>query len=232
MLPIIIALDFQSAHHALELLNKCDPKLCRVKIGKGMFTRYGVEFVKQVQQLGFDIFLDLKFHDIPNTVYDACKAACDLGVWMINLHALGGMEMMVKAQQAVSGYQNTYLIAVTLLTSLNEAEFKSFHCSLSLSEMVFNLAKMANESGLDGVVASSHETKLIKQSFGDDFITVTPGIRLRSDELNDQKRVMTPRQALDNGADFLVIGRSITTASDPMKKLNEIQLDISTKIME
>ncbi len=231
MLPVIIALDFEDNRKALGLLLKCDPAICRVKIGKGMFTRYGLAFVKEVITLGFDVFLDLKFHDIPNTVYDACRAACDLGVWMINVHALGGQSMMIKAREATDNY-STNLIAVTLLTSMDQSQLNNLGCSMSIADMVHKLASSAHVAGLDGIVASSHETMRVKQDFGSEFIAVTPGIRLKSDDRHDQKRVMTPSQALEHGADFLVIGRSITQALDPTAKLQEIQLDIQTKGME
>ncbi len=228
MLPIIIALDFDTTKKALDLLIRCDPTLCRVKIGKGMFTRYGPDFVKQVIGLGFDVFLDLKFHDIPNTVYDACRASVDMGIWMLNVHALGGESMMQKAKEAVIG-SSAQLMAVTLLTSMNETELKLLGCTLSLSEMVIHLAQLAYKSELNGVVASAHEAAVLKQRFGETFKLVTPGIRLLLDDTNDQKRIMSPKQALMNGADYLVIGRSITMAEDPMAKLSEIQWDIMAK---
>lgn len=231
MLPVIIALDFVNQEQALDLLHRSDPALCRVKIGKGMFTRFGPGFVRNVMALGFEVFLDLKFHDIPNTVYDACRAASDLGVWMLNIHALGGEEMMSRAREAVEG-SSTHLIAVTLLTSMNEAQLKQLQCTLLLSEMVLLLAKSTKNAGLDGVVASSHEVLQIKQQLGKEFLTVTPGIRLETDSCDDQKRVMTPSQALQNGSDYLVIGRSITKAEDPMAKLAQIRLDIANRSMK
>lgn len=225
MLPIIIALDFDTKIKALDLLMRCDPALCRVKIGKGMFTRFGPVFVKQVIGLGFEVFLDLKFHDIPNTVYDACRASIDMGVWMLNVHAIGGEAMMKKAKEAVTG-SATQLIAVTMLTSMNESQFKVFRSSLSLSDMVFHLAQLAYQANFDGVVSSAHEASVLKKHFGHGFKLITPGIRLLCDETHDQKRVMTPNQALSNGADYLVIGRSITMAKDPMEKLRKIQREI------
>lgn len=227
MLPIIIALDFSSKNQAMNLLERCDPKRCRVKIGKGMFTRFGPLFVQEVMALGFDVFLDLKFHDIPNTVYDACRAAADMGVWMLNVHALGGEAMMLKAKEAVLG-TNSKIIAVTILTSMNETDISALKFKLTLDEMVMSLAKLANQCKLDGVVSSCHEAQKIKSLFGSDFNIVTPGIRLKSDLIQDQKRIMTPGNAIEEGADYLVIGRSITQSLDPIAKLDEIELDISS----
>lgn len=226
MLPVIVALDFQTGHQAFEFLEMCDPKLCRVKIGKGMFTRLGGGFVRQVIAMGYDVFLDLKFHDIPNTVYDACRAAVDLGVWMLNVHALGGLEMMLKAREAVD--TDCQLIAVTILTSMLEADLKQIGFSLSLDEAVSRLAQLAEHAEFNGVVSSSWEAPTIKSAIkSKDFKIVAPGIRLSSDISHDQKRVMTPKQALAQGVDYLVIGRSITHAESPKNKLGQIQLDIA-----
>ncbi len=230
MLPIIIALDFDSKEKALNLLEKLDPKLCRVKIGKAIFTRLGPEFVRLVISMGFEVFLDLKFHDIPNTVYDACRAAAELGVWMLNVHALGGDQMLIKAKEAVG--DSCKLIAVTILTSMNDIDLKRLGSPLTTSEMVLRLASLACQHKLDGVVASSHEASFIKSHFKGELQVIAPGIRLTSDPKHDQKRVMTPGEAIKQGVDYLVIGRSITQAKDPLSKLNEIQLDIASYIME
>jgi orotidine-5'-phosphate decarboxylase len=222
---IIVALDFQNDTEAFSFLEKCDPNLCRVKIGKGMFTRYGATLVKQVIALGFEVFLDLKFHDIPNTVYDACRAAADLGVWMLNVHALGGLDMMQMARKAVSS--QTKLIAVTLLTSHNIDFLKSLQIELSLNEMVVLLAKLAESAELDGVVASAHEAREIKSVIPRSFEIVTPGIRLDTDDKHDQVRIMTPKTAVEQGADYLVIGRSITQAISPIQKMHEINQSLT-----
>lgn len=228
--PIIIALDFENLVDAYQLIDQCDPELCRVKIGKGMFTRFGPGFVKEVIAKGYDVFLDLKFHDIPNTVYDACRAAVDLGVWMLNVHACGGLAMMEKAKEAVS--DDALLIAVTVLTSMQRDDLLFIDPKLSLEAIVLNLALKAKQLALDGVVSSCHEALTIKQHTSSDFKIVTPGIRLIADNKNDQKRVMTPANAIKSGADYLVIGRSITQAADPKAKLEEIILDINSNTME
>lgn len=228
--PIIIALDFDFKADALNLLERLDPKLCRIKIGKAMFTRFGPDFVRLVIAMGFEVFLDLKFHDIPNTVYDACRAAVDLGVWMINVHALGGDEMLIKAKEAVVDSCN--LVAVTILTSMTDVDLRRLKSELTVSEMVLRLADLAYQHKLDGVVASSHEAEFIKSHFHGELQVITPGIRLANDPKHDQKRVMTPGQAMKQGVDYLVIGRSITNSKDPLAKLKEIKLDIDSYIME
>ena len=215
--PIIVALDYQQQKQAFQFLDECDPKLCRVKVGKGMFTRFGPDFVKSIINRGYDVFLDLKFHDIPNTVYDACRAAVDLGVWMLNVHACGGADMLAKAKQAVA--DDALLIAVTVLTSLQDEDLYRIGSMITIEELVLRLAELAKQHGLDGVVASGQEAQSIKSALGSSFKVVTPGIRLAADSLDDQKRVMTPEEAFKAGADYLVIGRSITNASNPKATL-------------
>ena len=222
---IIIALDFRNAKEALALLTHCDPTECRVKIGHELFTAAGVPFLKQVQQLGFSVFLDLKYHDIPNTVANAVKVAADLGVWMVNLHCLGGSDMMSAASRALVEYgdQKPLLIGVSVLTSHTESTLHALGIAGSVSDTVLHLAKMAQGCKLDGLVCSAREALYLKKACGQDFCLVTPGIRLPTDQSNDQHRIMTPQQAIANGADYLVIGRPVTQAPCPKTALTQIQ---------
>lgn len=223
MRRILIAFDFDSEFEALALLEKLDARFCRIKVGKAMFTRFGPKFVEKIQARGFEVFLDLKFHDIPNTVSDALRAAADLGVWMVNVHALGGARMLEAASNALAHYQKRpLLIAVTVLTSMQEDDLKALSFSLPLSDLVLSLAHLSADSGLDGVVCSPREASLIKKSVSQDFLTVTPGIRPKGVALDDQVRVLSPCEALVMGSDYLVIGRAITKANDPLLALREI----------
>lgn len=221
MSPVIVALDYQDKIEALAFIEKLNPELCRLKVGKGMFTRFGPAFVSDLQDKGFEIFLDLKFHDIPSTVADALKAAADLGVWMANVHALGGQAMLEAASQAVSD-STIKVIAVTILTSLDEEALAPVGLQGSIEANALRLASLAHQSGLDGVVCSAYEATTIKANTSDDFLTVTPGIRLSGDDANCQKRIMTPVDAVKNGSDYLVIGRSITNSDSPNQRLKEI----------
>ena len=230
---IIVALDLDNVNQLNNLLNKLTPEDCVLKIGKAMFAAKGPEFVRYLIDKGFKLFLDLKFHDIPNQVAHAVVEAAKLGVWMVNVHALGGKQMMLAAQQALDAYQleqgkRPLLIAVTILTSHDLSDLHEVGLSGTVEENVLRLAKLAQNCGLDGVVCSAHEAHLIKlaQNCGKNFITVTPGIRLETDEHQDQKRIMTPRAAVELGADYLVIGRSITGATDPMKTIQTINQTI------
>ena len=221
--PVIVALDNLAVDAALALADKLDPKLCRLKVGKELFTRSGPTIVQALQQRGFDIFLDLKFHDIPNTTAQAVLAAADLGVWMVNVHASAGYEAMSLAKQKlVEGNYETLLIAVTVLTSINGATLSQIGVTDALDDQVNRLALLTQQSGLDGVVCSAQEAKVLKKLCGADFKLVTPGIRMLEDSADDQHRICTPRQALDDGSDYLVIGRSITQANDPAVKLQTI----------
>jgi orotidine-5'-phosphate decarboxylase len=225
---IIVALDFPAAEPAMELVSAFDPGLCRLKIGKEMFTRLGPGFVEQLAARGFDIFLDLKFHDIPNTVAAACAVAADLGVWMINVHALGGRRMMEAASERLAVRNSRpLLVAVTVLTSMGVEDIAEIGLSGTPAESVTRLALLAADSGMDGVVCSPLEAGQIRSQVGDDFLLVTPGVRPKSAASDDQKRVMTPRDAISNGADYLVIGRPITAAPDPLQSLRSIQDEIS-----
>jgi orotidine-5'-phosphate decarboxylase len=224
---IIVALDFPDKHAALALVDRLDPSLCRLKVGKELFTRCGPELVRALVDKKFDVFLDLKFHDIPNTVASACAAAADLGVWMLNVHALGGPAMMAAARHALVGEDSPLLIAVTLLTSSGTRELEAMGINQSPAEMVQRLAGLAAQAGLDGVVCSAQEARLLSQQQGSDFILVTPGIRLQGAAKDDQSRVMTPIQAIAEGSHYLVIGRPVTQASDPVLTLRTIISDIS-----
>ncbi len=220
---IIVAFDFDNKTDALSLVKQLDPELCRLKIGKELFTLYGPDIVKQVQDSGFQVFLDLKFHDIPATVSKACKAAANLGVWMLNVHALGGANMMRAAIEAVQDSAHSpHLIAVTLLTSHNEQELHQLGLTGSVHENVLRLASLAFESGLAGVVCSARETILLRQKISSDFLLVTPGIRPVGVASNDQQRVVTPHDAIINGSSYLVIGRPITQADNPAAALQQI----------
>lgn len=220
---IIIALDYPTTGQALEMVSRLNPTQCRIKVGKELFTLGGPKFVESIQKLGFEIFLDLKFHDIPNTVAAACRVAADLGVWMVNVHALGGRRMMEAASEAIVHSENQVnLIAVTILTSHSDSELHEIGLSGSAEDNVLRLAQLAKESGLDGVVCSAKEASMLKERISKDFVLVTPGIRPSWSVKGDQSRVMTPREAISAGADYLVIGRPITEAENPYDALNKI----------
>ncbi len=219
--PIIIALDFNNEASVLQLLDRLDPASCRVKIGKELFTACGPELVKTVVGCGFDVFLDLKYHDIPNTVASACRAAAELGVWMLNVHASGGLTMMQAARDALAGFgeDRPLLIAVTVLTSLAREDLQQIGIDSNPEEQVSKLAFLTRQAGLDGVVCSAAETRLLRAQMPDDFCLVTPGIRRPEDAANDQKRVVGPVEAMKNGSTYLVVGRPVTQASDPAQAL-------------
>lgn len=221
--PIIVAIDKHNLDEALMLADSLDPTLCRLKVGKELFTTCGPNVVKSLQNRGFEIFLDLKFHDIPNTTAQAVLAAADMGVWMVNVHASVGSDAMALCKNRLlsKGY-NTLLIAVTVLTSITQETLPQIGVFGSLNEQVARLATLAKNSGLDGVVCSAQEATSLKTALGKGFKLVTPGIRLPEDSADDQKRICTPKQALQNGSDFLVIGRSITGANNPTEKLKHI----------
>lgn len=221
--PVIVALDNMSMEASLTLADQLDPTLCRLKVGKELFTRCGPTIVQALHQRDFDVFLDLKFHDIPNTTAQAVLAAADLGIWMVNVHASAGLEAMSLSKQRLldNGF-DTLLIAVTVLTSMNDEALRQTGVAVSLNEQVSQLASLTKQAGLDGVVCSAQEAKVLKALCGQDFKLVTPGIRLPEDNADDQKRICTPKQALNDGSDYLVIGRSITQAADPAAKLQKI----------
>jgi orotidine-5'-phosphate decarboxylase len=226
---LIVALDFNREQDALTLVDKLDPQICALKVGSELFTLFGTQFVKQLIARQFKIFLDLKFHDIPNTVAHACKAGADLGVWMLNVHASGGMNMMRAAREAIDSYgaNRPILIAVTVLTSFSQIDLASIGITIPVTEQVKRLALLAKESGLDGVVSSAHEVSTIKHECGRQFITVTPGIRLNSDAKDDQNRVMTPKEAIAIGSDYLVVGRPITQSDNPEAVVAQILKSIN-----
>ncbi|HHH35965.1 MAG TPA: orotidine-5'-phosphate decarboxylase [Gammaproteobacteria bacterium] len=225
--PVIVALDFPDQPSALSLVERLEPSLCRLKVGKELFTRLGPAFVEKLVGKGFDVFLDLKFHDIPNTVAAACDAAADLGVWMMNVHASGGRRMMEAARERLEGKSHRpRLIAVTILTSLGEDDIREIGFSGSPAENVLRLAALARSSGLDGVVCSPLEAAVIRDQAGSDFLLVTPGVRPATASLDDQKRVMTPADAMAAGSSYLVIGRPVTAAEDPLKALEDINASI------
>ncbi len=225
---IIVALDYDNQQDAMFMAQCLDPQRCRLKVGKELFTIAGPELIKSLHQLGFEVFLDLKFHDIPNTVAKAVLAAAKLGVWMVNVHASGGSEMMettISAMQTAGGKQ-PLLIAVTVLTSMDAHGLRETGINQTPAERVLELAKLTQNSGLAGVVCSAQEAQLLKQQLGSEFILVTPGIRPAFASVGDQKRIMTPAQAIAAGSDYLVIGRPITQAEDPMQALGLIEAEI------
>ncbi len=220
---IIVALDYADAKSALALVEQLDPSLCKLKIGKELFTAAGPHLIESIVNKGFKLFLDLKFHDIPNTVTKACTAASNLGVWMLNVHASGGMPMMQAAREGIDkSSQNPFIIAVTVLTSMNQETFTQLGINKTITEQVLNLATLTKHAGLDGVVCSAMETHMLRQALGFDFCLVTPGIRPANVNQDDQSRVVTPQQALNSGASYLVIGRPITQAQSPLKALENI----------
>jgi len=220
---IIVALDFPNAKSALTLVDRLHPDLCKLKVGKELFTRTGPNIVRQLVNLNFDVFLDLKFHDIPNTTANAALAAADLGVWMVNLHAQGGRKMLQTAKtELVKHGHKTLLIAVTVLTSLNQTDMLEIGFTSSPAKQVLKLAKLAEDCELDGVVCSALELNLLRENLGQEFLLVTPGIRPEGASVNDQTRVMTPANAVKMGSNYLVMGRPITKASNPLEALSQV----------
>ena len=225
---IIVALDFPEAPSALALARQLDPLHCRVKVGKELFVAAGPDLIEDLHSLGHRVFLDLKFHDIPNTVAAACKAAARLGVWMVNVHASGGLAMMRAAREALMGLETPpHLIAVTVLTSMEREDLRGIGLDCEPQDQVLRLARLTQQAGLDGVVCSAREATLLRETLGEGFLKVTPGIRPAGSAAGDQKRVLTPTQALAAGAHYLVIGRPITQAADPLAALLAIEAEIS-----
>ncbi|HED15612.1 MAG TPA: orotidine-5'-phosphate decarboxylase [Gammaproteobacteria bacterium] len=227
--PIIVALDYNNAKDALNFVAQIDPTLCQLKVGKELFTVAGPDLVRKLANQGYRVFLDLKYHDIPNTVAQACVAAADLGVWMMNVHSLGGSRMMEAASDALSrlGSSRPLLIAVTILTSMSDDDLHEIGIQSSAADQVITLSQLARKAGCDGVVCSAQETRKLRQTSGEDFLLVTPGIRPKGSDTGDQRRIMTPEQALQNGSDYLVIGRPVTQADDPIEALRLINTQIS-----
>ena len=223
---VIVALDYADAKSALALVDRLEPALCRLKVGKELYTAAGPQLVEALVRRGYDVFLDLKYHDIPNTVGSACRAAANLGVWMMNVHASGGRAMMAAAREALERHPAVKLVAVTLLTSMAQSDMDEIGLSGTPQEAVLRLARLAKVAGLDGVVCSGLEAPVLRAALGDGFCLVTPGIRPVAVE-DDQKRVLTPRAAIAQGAHYLVIGRPITQAADPAAVLRSINDDIA-----
>lgn len=225
---IIVALDYSTAAAASQLVKQLDPKLCKLKVGKELFTAAGPAWVEQLVSQGYGVFLDLKFHDIPHTVAQACKAAASLGVWMVNVHALGGRAMMTAAREALGSLpQRPKLIAVTVLTSMGSDDLADLGISEEPRQLVRRLAGLAQSCQLDGVVCSAQEAAMLRQDLGANFCLVTPGIRPASASQDDQKRIMTPADALRAGSHYLVIGRPITQAANPLQALQAIEQEIA-----
>lgn len=225
---VLIALDFASEQPALDFISNLSPSSCRLKVGKELFAVAGPAFVKKLIDEDFDVFLDLKYHDIPNTVAKAVQAAARMGVWMVNVHALGGRKMMEAAKAALQEFEKPpLLIAVTVLTSMEQPDLAEIGLQGSPEENVLRLASLANSSGLDGVVCSAQEVAAIRNHIGNDFCLVTPGIRPAGSAVNDQKRIMTPAEAITTGASYLVIGRPITQSEDPVSTLDAINSSIN-----
>ena len=224
---IVIALDYANTQDALQFAEQLDPAICRLKVGKELFTAAGPKLVEALIAKGFGVFLDLKFHDIPTTVAKACEAASRLGVWMLNVHASGGSAMMEAAREGVecSG-QKPILIAVTVLTSMNQEMLNEVGVVGSVSDQVLKLTSLTQKSGLDGIVCSAQEAPMIRKALGDKFCLVTPGVRPADAALDDQSRVVTPSQALALGSSYLVIGRPITKSKNPLETLIKIHEEI------
>ncbi len=226
--PLIIALDYPSLDAALCMADQLDPARCRLKVGKELFTRSGPAVLEALHGRGFDVFLDLKFHDIPNTVASAVQAAAEQGVWMVNVHASGGRKMMEAAAKRLSDHQlTTHLIAVTVLTSMQAEDLADVGITASPAEHVMRLAALAQQSGLDGVVCSAQEAAQIEAQCGSAFLKVTPGIRPSFAAANDQQRIMTPADAMQAGSTHLVVGRPVTQAEDPMAALAAIEAELA-----
>lgn len=225
---VIVALDFHNLEQANAFVAQLEPTECKLKVGKEMFTLFGPDWVKTLIDKGFDVFLDLKFHDIPNTVAKACAAAAELGVWMVDVHASGGRKMMQAAKQAIAESSNpgTKLIAITVLTSMDQEQLAEIVPNVTPQQQVERLAKLAYDAGVDGVVCSAQEAAVLRESLTDDFLLVTPGIRPQGSDAGDQKRIMTPKAAMEAGSSYLVIGRPITQAPNPLEALRVINTSL------
>ncbi|MCG9581956.1 orotidine-5'-phosphate decarboxylase [Vibrio tubiashii] len=226
---VIVALDYDNQADALAFVDRIDPSSCRLKVGKEMFTLFGPDFVKELHKRGFSVFLDLKFHDIPNTCSKAVRAAAELGVWMVNVHASGGERMMTASREILEPYgkDRPLLIGVTVLTSMEQSDLAGIGLNIAPQEQVIRLANLTKNSGLDGVVCSAQESSMLKSELGKEFKLVTPGIRPAGAAVGDQKRIMTPVDAIQAGSDYLVIGRPITQAADPAAVLSDINATLA-----
>ena len=224
---VIVALDFSSLNETEFFLKKIKGQNCRLKVGKELFTSEGPNIIKLIQQYGFEIFLDLKFHDIPNTVSSAIKVSCNLGVWMVNVHALGGEQMMLTAREVVdSSSHKPLLIAVTILTSFDNSSYQELGFKNDLQDQIAHLATMSEKSGMDGIVCSANDIPTIKPLVKDKFQFITPGIRIENSN-DDQKRVSSPENAISNGSNYLVIGRPVTLSDDPATMIEKINQRIN-----
>lgn len=226
---VIVALDYPDMKQALAMADQLDPARCRVKVGKELFTRCGPAVVESLQQSGFDVFLDLKFHDIPNTTAKAVRVAAEMGVWMVNVHASGGRRMMEAARNELEQVKgsDTLLIAVTVLTSMERQDLAELGLDIDPLEQVKRLAKLTEQSGLHGIVCSAQEVRPLRDVISPEFKLVTPGIRPADADVGDQKRIMTPAEAIQAGSDYLVIGRPITKAESPVKSLEKIDSELA-----
>ena len=231
---VIVALDYPDADSAIAMAQRLDPAVSRVKVGKELFTRCGPSIVERLQGLGFELFLDLKFHDIPNTVAKACGVAAELGVWMVNVHASGGRRMMEAAREEVEkrsvGPTRTSLIAVTVLTSMERSDLAEMGLDIEPIEQVKRLAALTERSGLDGVVCSAQEAQAIRDLTNPNFQLVTPGIRPAGSKVGDQRRIMTPADAIAAGSTYLVVGRPITGAIDPKAAALSVQAEVDAAL--
>lgn len=228
--PIVVALDYPTMAQSLEMAKRLDPSQCRVKVGKELFTTAGPAILDELHKLDFDVFLDLKFHDIPNTVANAVSVAAKAGVWMVNVHASGGRRMMEASANALQKLDHkTLLIAVTVLTSMDQSDLLEVGIDLTPEQHVKRLATLAQSSGMDGVVCSAQESSMLSSALGKDFVLVTPGIRPAGSEQGDQKRIMTPTQAMEAGSHYLVMGRPITQAADPIAVLTQVNQDLGVR---
>ncbi|UNB92277.1 MAG: orotidine-5'-phosphate decarboxylase [gamma proteobacterium endosymbiont of Trioza apicalis] len=221
---IIVALDYSNINKAINFIKKISPNECKIKIGKEIFISYGPYIIKKIKKMGFDIFLDLKFHDIPSTVAKAVNAAAKLGVWMINIHALGGIKMMIAAKKELKKFKKNkpLLVAVTTLTSMNNKNLNELGINNNIKNYTIKLAKLAQKCGLDGVICSPKEIKQLRYSCGKNFILITPGIRPLNSKIYDQKRILTPLKAQQLNVNYMVIGRPITKSINPSKTLKNI----------
>ena len=226
--PIVVALDFPSEAQALALAKRLNPQQCRLKVGKELFTRCGPKVVEDLHALGFEVFLDLKFHDIPNTTAMAVKAAAELGVWMVNVHCSGGLKMMQACREVLEQHNGSkpLLIGVTVLTSMEQSDLAGIGLDIAPQQQVLRLAGLAEQAGLDGLVCSAQEAATLKQQWPAGLL-VTPGIRPAGSAQDDQKRILTPTQAMQAGSDYLVVGRPITQAADPAKALSDILAELA-----
>ena len=226
---VIVALDYDNQADALAFVDRIDPSSCRLKVGKEMFTLFGPDFVRELHRRGFSVFLDLKFHDIPNTCSKAVRAAADLGVWMVNVHASGGERMMAASREILEPYgqDRPLLIGVTVLTSMEQTDLRGIGLDVAPQDQVMRLAALTKSAGLDGVVCSAQEASLLKSTLGTEFKLITPGIRPAGADVGDQRRIMTPVEAIAAGSDYLVVGRPITQADNPAEVLAQINASLA-----